>query len=314
MNMEVNKRSSSTNVAQFHGRGATQRIISAISEQFVVHGNAELAKKIFNKVVIKRYAASKLLMQQGGEDTHLALILAGSVRILINGREMAIRATGEHVGEMALIEGLAKRSATVIALEATTVAEISEHDFNKLADRHPTLWRRLALSLGERLRERSTFHPPPREKPAVFIASSNEGLRFAECIYKALGRGDVVPYIWTNGVFEAGRTTIEDLVKYTSESDFAVIVTSKDDTTISRRRRNASPRDNVIFELGLFMGALSRERTLVLVPHGVDFKVPSDLLGVTHIPYAFSKSGNVAKSLSGPLKTIRQKVKQYGPK
>jgi predicted nucleotide-binding protein len=227
---------------------------------------------------------------------------------------MAIRPPGQHVGEMALIDSYARRSATVKAIEATTVAEISERDFNKLADRHPTLWRRLALSLGERLRERSKFHPPPREKPAVFIASSSEGVRFADCIYTALRRNDVIPHIWSRGVFEAGKTTIEDLVRSTGESDFAIIVTSKDDITTSRGSKKTSPRDNVIFELGLFMGALSRERTLVLVPKGVDFKVPSDLLGMTHIPYVFSKHGKATITLKEPLRTIRKQIAKYGPK
>jgi len=312
--MDTTKQNPSTYVGKFHGRGAKQRLLTEISEQFIVGHDAELAARLLKKVLVKEYTAAQLLMEQGGEDTHLVLILAGSVQVLINGRIMAIRSPGQHVGEMALIDSYARRSATVKAIEATTVAEISEHDFNKLADRHPTLWRRVALSLGERLRERSKFHPPPREKPAVFIASSSEGLRFAECIYTSLRRKDVVPYIWSRGVFEAGKTTIEDLVKATGESDFAVIVTSKDDIITSRGARKTSPRDNVIFELGLFMGALSRERTLVLVPKGVDFKVPSDLLGMTHIPYAFSKHGKATSILKEPIKAICKKIAKYGPK
>jgi predicted nucleotide-binding protein len=62
------------------------------------------------------------------------------------------------------------------------------------------------------------------------------------------------------------------------------------------------------------MGALSRERTLVLVPKGVDFKVPSDLLGMTHIPYAFSKHGKATSILKEPIKAICKKIAKYGPK
>ena len=174
--------------------------------------------------------------------------------------------------------------------------------------------KRLALSLGVRLRQRSKFHTPPREQPAIFIASSTEGLRLAECIYQALGRNDVVPRIWTRGVFEAGKTTIEDLLKAASESDFAIIVTSKDDITISRKRTALSPRDNVIFELGLFMGALSRERTLILVPKGSDFKVPSDLLGVTLLQYADDKRAKAGKILKQSLKLIRSQINKYRSK
>lgn len=307
------KRNQSSASGKFHGRGAKQRLLAAISEQFIVGHDTKLAAKLLTKISIKQYAVAESLMEQGGEDTHLALILAGAVQILVNGRIMAIRSPGQHVGEMALIDSYARRSATVRAIEATTVAEISEYDFSRLANRHSKLWRRVALSLGERLRERSKFHLPPREKPAVFIASSSEGLRFAEYIYISLRRNDVVPRIWSCGVFESGKTTIENLAKAAGESDFAVIVTSKDDIIKSRGAKNTSPRDNVIFELGLFMGALSRERTLVLVPKGVDFKIPSDLLGMTHIPYAFSTHGKVANSLREPIKVIRKQIAKYGP-
>ncbi len=308
------KQNPSLYAGKFHGRGAKQRLLSAISEQFIVGHDTGLAANLLKRVAVKEYTSGQVLMEQGAEDTHLALILAGAVQILLNGRIIATRSPGQHVGEMALIDSYARRSATVQAIESTTVAEISEHDFNRIAERHPILWRRLALSLGERLRERSKFHLPPREKPAVFIASSSEGLRFAECIYAALRRKDIVPHIWSRGVFEAGKTTIEDLVKATGESDFAVVVTSKDDITTSRGKRKTSPRDNVIFELGLFMGALSRERTFVLVPKGVDFKVPSDLLGMTHIPYTFNKYGKVASILKEPLKTICNQITKYGSK
>ncbi len=312
--MSSTKLDSPSAVGRFHGAGAKKRIVDALMEQYVVSQDRAVADKLVKRVVIKEFGPGDVLMQQGGEDTHLSMILSGSVEVLINGRLIAKRHPGDHVGEMALIDSLTRRSATVKALEPTTVAQVSELDFNKLANSHSKLWKRLALSLGNRLRERSRFHPVPREKPAVFIASSSEGLRYAEYIYKALGRNDFVPHLWSEGVFESGKTTIEDLVRATGEIDFAVVVTSEDDITTSRAATKPSPRDNVIFELGLFMGALSRERTFVLVPKAVDFKIPSDLLGMTHIPYLFSKNGAASKAMKIPLKTIRKQIKKHGPK
>ena len=312
--MSSTKLGSPSVVGRFHGASAKKRLVEALREQYVVSQDKVVAGKLAKKVAIKEFVAGDVFIQQGGEDTHLCMILGGSVEVLINSRSIATRRPGDHVGEMALIDSLTRRSATVRALEPTTVAQVSELEFNKLADKHPHLWRRLALSLGDRLRERSRFHPVPREKPAVFIASSSEGLRYAECIYKALGRNDIVPHLWSEGVFESGKTTIEDLVRAAGEIDFAVVVTSKDDMTTSRSATKPSPRDNVIFELGLFMGALSRERTFVLVPKAVDFKIPSDLLGMTHIPYRFSKNGAASKAMKQPLKTIRKQIKKHGPK
>jgi CRP/FNR family transcriptional regulator, cyclic AMP receptor protein len=300
--------------AKFTGRGGKQRLLAAICEQFIVAGNAAVASLLLPKCEVKGFQSGDDLMTQGGEDTHLMLILGGSANIMLNGRPMATRAAGQHVGEMALLDPCAVRSATVKASEQTVVAIVSEYDFNKIAHKHPQLWRRLALSIGERLRERSKFHPPMRENSAIFIASSLEGLPLAECIHASLKRSPLVPRLWSQGVFEAGKTTIEQLVRETNESDFAIIITSPDDVTLSRKKRKFSPRDNIIFELGLFMGALSRDRTFLLAPRGVDLKIPSDLLGLTLIPYTKKRGAKPSTVLREPLKALRGLIKKYGPR
>ena len=81
-------------------------------------------------------------------------------------------------------------------------------------------------------------------------------------------------------------TAIEDLVAQAGTSDFAIIVLTGDDVTKSRGRAMSSPRDNVIFELGLFMGSLSRERTFIVAQKDVDLKLPTDLLGVTTLRFS----------------------------
>jgi CRP/FNR family cyclic AMP-dependent transcriptional regulator len=289
-------------------------LIDALAEQFVVGGDRRIAARLARKTATKTYQKAADLMLQGGEDTDLMFILGGQVQIRVNEREIAQRKAGEHVGEMALLDTHAVRSATVRALERTVVAVISEYDFGRIAGSTPILWRRLALTLAERLRERAKFHSVPRTLPAVFIGSSSEAVDLAECIYKSLKRNAVVPHLWTKGVFECSKTTIEELVREASESDFAVIVLSRDDVTTSRRRRKASPRDNVIFELGLFMGALSRERTILLVPDGPPLKLPTDLLGVTFLPYASKRGRRPGARVKEPLRSLRRHIEKYGPR
>ena len=301
-------------LSKFRGKGGNARLLAAIAEQFIVGGDTAIASRLLRKVTVQGFKRGEALMTQGGEDTHLMLVLGGAADIVLNGRQVATRRPGQHVGEMALLDPYALRSATVVAAEQTVVALISEYDFNKIANVYPQLWRRLALSLGERLRERSKFHPPLRESPAVFIASSSEGLPLAECLHAALKRTPVVAHLWSDGVFEAGRTTIEDLVREANESDFAIIIASRDDVTVSRRRKMYAPRDNIVFELGLFMGALSRERTFLMAPRGVDIKIPSDLLGLTLIPYSKNRRCKPSVVLREPLKTLRALIKKYGPR
>ncbi len=188
-------------------------------------------------------------MSQGGQDNDLYFIISGSVHVLINDRQIATRRAGEHVGEMALIDCTSVRSASIITAEPCVVAEITEPDFTRIADRYPILWRKLAGTIAQRLRERSRFHPAPRSVPVVFIGSSSETISVANAICKRLSRKRTEPRVWCDGVFQCSRPTLEDLVSMTTQTDFAILVLSADDITISRGRRKASPRDNTIFEL-----------------------------------------------------------------
>src|SRR4051812_1275703 len=96
------------------------------------------------------------------------------------------------------------------------------------------------------------------EKPYIFIGSSSEGLQVARAIQQNLDRdADVV--IWDQGAFQPGDNYLESLQKQMSKADFAVLVLTQDDITISRNQKMASPRDNVLFELGLAIGSVSRE-------------------------------------------------------
>jgi CRP-like cAMP-binding protein len=83
------------------------------------------------------------------------LILSGMFSVTVMGRTVASRTAGEHVGEMAVVDPEARRSASVAAVTDSVVARITEPEFSALADRFPRLWRRIALELASRLRDRS---------------------------------------------------------------------------------------------------------------------------------------------------------------
>jgi predicted nucleotide-binding protein len=90
-------------------------------------------------------------------------------------------------------------------------------------------------------------------KLAVFIGSSTEGLEFARAIRSLLAEVAEVK-VWREGLFGVGDVTVEALLNALPRFDFAVLVLSPDDVTVSRADTTSSPRDNVVFELGLFMG------------------------------------------------------------
>jgi hypothetical protein len=97
----------------------------------------------------------------------------------------------------------------------------------------------------------------------VFIASASEGLEVANAVRKALQEDErLQPILWNEGTFKPSLTNIESLESELAQSDFAVLTLTPDDQSISRGQMSMEPRDNVLFELGLFMGCLGRERTL----------------------------------------------------
>jgi hypothetical protein len=119
---------------------------------------------------------------------------------------------------------------------------------------------------------------------SVFIGSSSEGREVA----RAIGEGleccaDTI--MWDEDVFEFGRGYLEELMAELEKHDFAVLVLTPDDVIESRGDTQKSPRDNVLFECGLFMGRLGRERTFIVCDRSTQMKLPSDLAGVSLISY-----------------------------
>ena len=105
--------------------------------------------------------------------------------------------------------------------------------------------------------------PVARVRPSVFIGSSSEGLRIAQAVQVLLDQVCEVE-IWSQGVFGLTQGTLESLVLAIEQFDFAVLVLTTDDLTISRGVERPVARDNVLFELGLFVGGLGRDRTFML--------------------------------------------------
>jgi len=307
-------KSSPSVVKRFRGEPGKQRLAETLLGQPLLSASETAANAFSRCARLYELPADHMLMIQGGQDNDLYFILSGSVRVLVNGREVATRRAGEHVGEMALIDRTAVRSATVITAEPSVVAKIAENDFSRVANGHPVLWRKLAGTIAQRLRERSRFHPAPRSIPAVFIGSSSETIAIATAIHKSLSRRRIEPQIWSDGVFQCSRATIEDLMAATTQTDFAVLVLGADDVTISRGRRKAAPRDNTIFELGLFMGALSRDRTYIVAPRPLDIKIPTDLLGVTLLTYQKKRSQTIARAIQPVTHKLVRLIERYGPK
>jgi hypothetical protein len=123
------------------------------------------------------------------------------------------------------------------------------------------------------------------EKPRVFIASSSEQLAVAQQIAKALND----PKEWTvvvwDKAFDFSASFIESLERELGRADFAMVVLTGDDVANVRKKAAVLPRDNVIFELGLFIGRLGRDRCFFFVDAASGTRIASDLSGVMAASY-----------------------------
>jgi hypothetical protein len=120
-------------------------------------------------------------------------------------------------------------------------------------------------------------------KPRIFLGSSGKQSKLLQALTRGLADvADVEP--WTT-TFNPGRSTLDRLVELSQTVDFAAFVFAQDDWTMTDAAPSgvASPRDNVVFEAGLFGGALGIRRTFIL--HAKGSKLPTDLLGLTAVRY-----------------------------
>lgn len=152
-----------------------------------------------------------------------------------------------------------------------------------------------------------------RLRPSVFIGSSTEGLKIAKALQVLLDHACEV-VIWSQGVFGLGQGTLESLVHALDQFDFAILVLTADDLVTSRDMSMSAPRDNVLFELGLFMGGLGRDRTFIVYDRTGGLKLPSDLAGVTAATFEPHSSGNLESALGAASTRIENQIARLGLK
>lgn len=143
--------------------------------------------------------------------------------------------------------------------------------------------------------------------PKIFIGSSSEGIAVARHIQAALA-DEFRPQVWDQTAFGLGQVTIESLEKAIREFEFSIFVFTPDDERTSRGATTRVPRDNVVFEAGLFIGSLGRSRSFVVRPKGNGIALPSDLSGVTLALYDPSES-NLAAALGPTCLKIRESIR-----
>ena len=150
-----------------------------------------------------------------------------------------------------------------------------------------------------------------KDKPQIFIASSVEGKSVAYTIQESL-EYDAECTVWDQGVFEPSSFTMIDLIERLDITDYGIFVFSVDDTAKIRGDEEGVVRDNVILELGLFMGALGRKNCFIVMPDSKEkVHLPTDLTGMTLLKYNAARSdSNLSAALGPTVNKIRNAIKK----
>ncbi len=288
-------------------------LVEALTTQRVVLGDRALAEDLSANGVLEEFAAGQYVIRQGGPERDVYFILAGKVHVVVHGIRLYPREAGNTVGEMSAVNPAVGRAATIEASEDAVAWRVDHARLAVVADKHPVLWKRIAIELAGRLEQRNKFINRTNEIPRVFAICSAEALDIAKAIRVGLEHVAQI-VIWSDeNIFPPGGYAIEALEEQVNLADFGIALAEPDDLVLSRDRQSAIPRDNVLFELGFFMSRLGRLRTLLLVPKNEDVKLPSDFKGLTPILYQKGrKTADLAIALGPCIDRIDGLVKQLG--
>jgi len=151
-------------------------------------------------------------------------------------------------------------------------------------------------------------------KPRVFVGSSSESKEVVEALSLLIeDSAELIPWYF-EGVFKLNENVISSLVDISKSIDFAILIFSCDDKVSYRDKEYLKPRDNVVLEYGLFLGALGLKRVFFICEENVD--VPTDLVGLTTLVFSdFDKGSDILdrqRVLSKTSIRLKEEFKNLG--
>jgi hypothetical protein len=135
------------------------------------------------------------------------------------------------------------------------------------------------LKTGDPVRQINAWVESVKSTHDVFLAYSSKGSDAGNAIHKYLVKAGVAVRDWELD-FAPGATILSELLDATRGCLGAIMVLTKDDEHAGDQPL-AAPRDNVIFEMGLFMEAKGRDKVLVVREEGA--KMPADIGGGIYV-------------------------------
>lgn len=149
-------------------------------------------------------------------------------------------------------------------------------------------------------------------RPRIFIASSVEGLEMAYAIQELL-EFSAECTVWDQDVFAPSSVTVNNLIKRSQNTDYGIFVFSFDDIVKIRNKEEHVIRDNVLFELGMFVGTIGISHCFIIMPRSSpNIHLPTDLTGVTPLEYDAQRRDKNFKAALGPAANqIKKAIKGF---
>jgi CRP/FNR family transcriptional regulator, cyclic AMP receptor protein len=101
-------------LSRFQGADGSRLLMEVLRSHRIFGGDTSILEEICGLLELQEINCGAEIITQTGADNDLFFILAGEFSTAVNGRPVALRGPGQHVGEMALIDPSARRSAQLL--------------------------------------------------------------------------------------------------------------------------------------------------------------------------------------------------------
>jgi hypothetical protein len=151
-----------------------------------------------------------------------------------------------------------------------------------------------------------------QKQPRIFLAfSSLNGGPIAAVLKDLLTSPEIDADVrlWRDS-FPPGGTTIGTLGDEADRADYAILILTDDDEVIAAKNGNKqwAPRDNIVFEFGLFSGRIGSERCIAVCDEAKPLKLPTDISGVNLATYDSRVGGDLGNAFAPAWKKIRSRI------
>lgn len=298
-------------LARFTGDEGRRNLLYTLSEQKLVRGDKVLAEALASSVTLLEAQTGAAVIHQGGVDNDVYFIVTGSFDVFVNGKRVARRHAGEHVGEMAAVQPTQIRSATVVAAEPSVVARVSAARLEDLAEQFPQIHRYVAQELARRLYQRNDHIGSARDRTKVLVLASPQAAAAAQVVQETLACEGFTVRQWQDGLTRSGGLSVQRLQELAAGVDFAVVISGDDNAAASPDAWPAT-RDALLLETGVLLGVLGSDRTVLLEARGGNADV-EDLPGVVNVAWQPDSSDELEAVLAPACTRLRRYFERQGP-